>query len=105
MFGWLKKKAAQQSLFNVEINTRTLIVVSNRADAAITSTGAPDSWHIEKVASAQRSLLTDIQLSLANGASLEDVRKRIDLAKSKEPVTRGAEIAIEHVLSYAEQVE
>ena len=103
MFGWLKKKAAQQSLFNVEINTRTLIVVSNRADATTEETGTPDPGRTEEVVAAQRGLLTDIQLALDNGASLEDVRSRIDSAKSKETVTRGAEMAIAHVLCYAER--
>jgi hypothetical protein len=45
VFSWLKKKAAQQSLFNVEINTRTLILVSNRADASIEETGISDPGH------------------------------------------------------------
>lgn len=103
MFGWLKKKAAQQSLFNVEINTRTLIAVSNRADAAIEKTGAPEPGRAEDVVAAQRSLLTDIQLALDNGATLEDVQSRIDSAKSKETVTRGAEMAITHVLTYVER--
>jgi hypothetical protein len=83
VFSWLKKKAAQQSLFNVEINTRTLILVSNRADASIEETGIPDPGHTKKVVAAQGGLLTDIQLALDNGASLEDVRSRIDSAKSK----------------------
>jgi len=30
MFGGLNKKAARQSLFNVEINARRLILVSNK---------------------------------------------------------------------------
>lgn len=103
MFGWLKKKAAQQSLFNVEINTRTPIAVSNRADAEIERTGATDRRGKEAVVAAQKSLLTDIHLALANGASLEEVRSRIESAKSKQSVTRGAETAIAHVLSYAEK--
>lgn len=100
MFGWLKKKAAQQSLFNVEINTRTLIVVSNRADTAIRSTGAPSPGHTEKVVAAQKSLLVDINLALANGATLDEIGSRIEIAKSKETVTAGADMAIAHVLSY-----
>lgn len=103
MFGWLKKKAAQQSLFNVEINTRTLIVVANRADAAIEATGAPDPGCTKEVVAAQRALLTDVRLALDNGANLEDVRSRVDSAKSKETVSRGAEMAITHVLSYTER--
>jgi hypothetical protein len=102
VFAWLKRKAAQASLFNVEINTRTLIAVSNRADASFEETGVPSARRTAEVVTAQRSLLTDIQLALSNGASLEDVRSRIDSAKSKEPVTRGAEMAIAHVITYVE---
>lgn len=102
MFAWLKKKAAQQSLFNVEINTRTLILAANRADAAIQQTGTSDPVHTGKVVSAQKSLLSDIQLALGNGASVENVNSRIAVAKSKEHPTDGAEIAITHVLSYIE---
>jgi hypothetical protein len=102
MLGWLKRKAAQQSLFNVEINTRTLIAVSNRADSSIEEAGVPSARHTAEVVAAQRGLLTDIQLALANGASLADVRARIDSTKSKETVTRGAEMAIAHVMSYVE---
>lgn len=102
MFGWLKRKAAQQSLFNVEINTRTLIAVSNRADASIEETGLPSSRRTAEVVTAQRGLLTDVQLALSNGASMADVRARIDSAKLKETVTRGAEMAIAHVMSYVE---
>ena len=100
MFGWLKKKAAQQSLYNVEINTRTLIVVSNRADEAISKTGKPNPACTTEVAAAQKSLLTDIELALANSASFEDVQSRIEVAKSKEALTRGAEMAIEHVCNH-----
>ncbi len=100
MFGWLKKKAAQQSLYNVEINTRTLIVVSNRADEAISKTGTPNPASTTAVVAAQNSLLTDIELALANGASFEDVQTRIGVAKSKENLTRGAEMAIEHVWNH-----
>lgn len=103
MFGWLKRKAAQQSLFNVEINTRTLIAVSNRVDAAIQRTGASNSADIQKVANAQNSLLTDIKLALDNGAGVEDVKARIDAAKFKETLTKGAEMAIAHVLTYIEK--
>lgn len=100
MLGWLKKKAAQQSLFNVEINTRTLIAVSNRADTKIKKTSAPDVADIQRVRDAQKSLLTDIKLALDNGASVEDVQNRVNTAKAKETLTEGAEMAIEHVLAY-----
>lgn len=103
MFGWLKRKAAQQSLFNVEINTRTLIAVSNRADAFIEGAGTTSPAYIEKVKKAQRALLTDIQLALANGATIDEVQSRIEEAKRKEAPTEGGEMAIEHVLTYVRQ--
>ena len=39
MLSWLRKKAAQQSLFNVELNARSLIIDANGADAIIHKTG------------------------------------------------------------------
>ena len=101
MFKWLERRAAKQSLFNVRINAQTLIAVSNRADAAIGRTATTNPSDIKAVASAQRSLLTDIQLALANGASLSDVEQKIAEAKSKEQiVSAGAEKALAHVLGY-----
>ena len=101
MFKWLERRAAKQSLFNVRINAQTLIAVANRADAAIARTATTNPSVIKAVASAQRSLLTDIQLALANGASLSDVEQKITEAKSKEPaVSAGAEKALRHVLNH-----
>ncbi len=55
MFKWLEKRAAKQSLLNVGINTRTLIVVSNRADAAIQETGASNPDDATKVTQTSRT--------------------------------------------------
>jgi hypothetical protein len=99
MLNWLKKRAAKQSLFNVEINARTLIVVSNKAETSIAETGATTPKLIEKVVSAQKSLLGCIYLALANGASFEEVCTRIDVAKSKESLSLGAKLAIENVVN------
>ena len=105
MFKWLEKRAAKQSLLNVGINTRTLVVVSNRADAAIQETVSSNPDDAAKVTKAQEALLTDIRLALTNGATLEQVKEKIDEAKAKETISKGSELAIDHVLSYAEQAE
>jgi hypothetical protein len=102
MFAWLKKKAAQQSLFNVEINTRTLILVANKTypDEPASAPASEESYRAgtEKV-NAQRSLLHDILLALENGASTDEVRARIEAAKTEEAtLTHGAEMAIDVVL-------
>ncbi len=102
MFKWLKKKAGKQSLFNVKINTKTLILVSNRADENIKATGAEDDAYTREVISAQESLLTDMRLAIDNGMSIQDVKASIEQAKSQYPVSKGAEMAIEHVLKYLE---
>ena len=104
VFKWLEKRAAKQSLLNVGINTRTLVVVSNRADAAIQETGSSNPDDAAKVTKAQEALLTDIRLALANGATLEQVKEKID-AKAKQTVSEGSELAINHVLSHVEQGE
>lgn len=100
LFKWLEARAAKQSLFNVGINTRTLILVSNTADAAIHATGSANPSHTNEVVAAQKSLLADIQLALANGAELSAVQEAIEKAKAKENVTEGAKMAIENVLKY-----
>lgn len=101
MFGWLKKKAAQQSLFNVEINTRTLIFIANEIDKVIMASGSTNESLRRKAVNAQRSLLTDINLALANDASIDDVLARVEVAKSKEKPSEGAKLAVAHVLTYA----
>jgi hypothetical protein len=101
MFGWLKRKAAQQSLFNVELNTRTLILISNRAYPDRPSSTSDEEFRAAtaKVIKAQGSLSQDILLALDNGASLDEVRARILTAKGKEAmITRGAERAIDIVI-------
>jgi len=102
VFNWLKKKAAQQSLFNVEINAMSLILDANRADEAIiTSGGTVNPADIKRVSKSQQELLRDIGLALANGAAIEDVFERIDRARGKHAPGQGAEMAISHVLSFA----
>lgn len=60
MFGWLEKKAAQQSLKNVSINTERLILIGNAADEKIVETGMSDEKATKKVVSVQEDLLTNI---------------------------------------------
>ncbi|AZO68941.1 MULTISPECIES: hypothetical protein [unclassified Mesorhizobium] len=100
IFGWLKGKAAKQSLFNVEITTRTLIVVANKAHEAIAVSLSSNPADASRVASAQKAVLSDVALAIDNGASVEDVLARIEMAKSKEKMTSGAEMAVAHMISY-----
>lgn len=109
MFGWITKKAAQQSLFNVELNTRTLIAIANRAYPDHPDNSAePVSDEIyragtEKVLKAQRNLLQDILLALDNGAPVDEVRARIEQAKTKEAIiTLGAKMAVATVIDEVE---
>ncbi|MCW5696431.1 MAG: hypothetical protein KIS96_06805 [Bauldia sp.] len=102
MLGWLKKKAAQQSLFNVELNTACLIVDASRADAALVASGGQTNpADINRVKKSQQALLNDIGLAIANGATLEDVQARINKVRAKHPSNQGADMAIVHVLQYA----
>jgi len=100
MFKWLKKKAGEQSLKNVRINTETLILVSNKADENIKITGMPDESHTQTVISAQESLLQDMKLAVANGMSVQQVEGAVGEAKSKYDLSKGAEMAIENVFRY-----
>ena len=102
MFKWLKKKAGEQSLYNVKINTKTLILKSNRAHENIQATGGEDDALTREVISAQEALLYDMRLAIDNGMSTQDVKASVEQAKSQHPVSKGAEMAIEHVLTYLE---
>lgn len=103
MFGWLEKKAAQQSIFNIGINTKTLILISNRADEAIEQSGKDNPANTKDIVSAQKALLTDIELALANKATLSEVLNKIEEVKLDYTVSQGAELAIKHVLSYVKK--
>src|SRR5262245_21138557 len=85
MFGGLNKKAARQSLFNVEINARRLILVANKAYQADTVNDKQafraDTEQLLKV---EDDLYMAISLALDNGASLDEICYRIEIAKIKE---------------------
>lgn len=100
MFKWLEKKAGEQSLKNVRINTETLILVSNKADENIKNTGMSDEMHTKKVISAQESLLEDMKLAIANGMSVQQVEGVVAEVKSKYDLSKGVEMAIENVFRY-----
>ena len=105
MFKWLKDKAekaaASTSLLNVTINTKTLASIANQADSRIQQFGEMHAPDIEKVTKAQISLLTDIQLCLANGLTMNAVQAAIAEALASEYVSSGAKMAIEHVIKSA----
>ncbi|MES0178694.1 hypothetical protein NKJ86_08860 [Mesorhizobium sp. M0025] len=100
IFGWLKEKAAKQSLFNVEITTRTLILVANKAHEKIAISHSSNPADASQVVAAQKAILSDVALAIDNGASVEDVLARIEVARGKEKMTSGAEMAVAHVISY-----
>ena len=83
MFGGLNKKAAQQSLFNVEINARRLILVTNNAYQADLDDKQAFRADTEKILKVEDDLYRDISLALDNGASLDEICYRIEIARSK----------------------
>jgi len=84
MFGGLNKKAARQSLFNVEINARRLILVTNKAYQAGLDDKQAFRAATEKILKVEDDLYRDISLALDNGASLDEICYRIEIAKIKE---------------------
>lgn len=99
MLNWLKDKmtkaAANQCKFNIKINTQTLATIANKADARIDEDK-------KKVHSAQVSLLQDIQLGIANGLTIQEIREVVNEALKGEDLLEGAKIAVEHVLDSTE---
>ena len=98
MLKWLKKKSGEVSLYNVKLNTKTLILVSNRAHENIQATGKDDDALTKEVMSAQADVLEDMRLAIDNGMSIQDVEASVEKAKSQLSVSEGAELAIAHVL-------
>ena len=84
MFGGLNKKSARQSLFNVEINARRLILVTNKAYQADLDDKQAFRADTEKILKVEDDLYRDISLALDNGASLDEICYRIEIAKIKE---------------------
>jgi hypothetical protein len=84
MFGGLNKKAARQSLFNVEINARRLILVTNKAYQADPDDKQAFRADTENILKVEDDLYRDISLALDNGASLDEIFYRIEIAKIKE---------------------
>ena len=84
MFGGLKKKAARQSLFNVEINARRLILVRDKVYQADLDDKQVFRADIEKLLKVEDDLYRDVSLALDNGASLDKICARIEIAKIKE---------------------
>jgi len=110
MFKWLKEKATQaaakQCKLNISLNAKTLVSVSNRADAAITASGGKsNNSDIQQVIKAQENLLKDIILGCSNGVSLEIIKSEIiNPIISGGEVSDGAKLAINHVLDSAKDV-
>jgi hypothetical protein len=90
MFGGLNKNAARQNLFNVEINARRLILVTNKAYQADPDDQQAFRADTEKILKVEDDLYGDISLALDNGASLDEICYRIEIAKIKEGYGRPA---------------
>ena len=73
---WLEKRARKQCEFNIQINTRTLVAASNRADANLKESGHQvNPGDAKEVNDAQRRLRDDIVLGLSNGLTLDQIRQ------------------------------
>ena len=90
----LNKKAARQSLFNVEINAR--ILVTNKVYQADLDDKQAFRDATQKVLKVEDYLYRDISLALDNGSSLDEICYRIKIAKIKEAsVSLRAKMAID----------
>jgi len=110
MFKWLKNKATQaaanQCKLNINLNAKTLLSVSNQADAAITTSGGKtNNSDIQRVIKAQEELLKDIILGCSNGLSLDIIKSEIiNPIITSAIVSDGAQLAINHVLDSAKDI-
>jgi len=110
MFKWLKDKATQaaakQCKLNISLNAKTLLSVSNHADAAITTSGGKtNNSDIQQVIKVQEELLKDIILGCSNGLSLEIIKSEIiNPIIAEGEVSDGAKLSINHVLDSAKDV-
>src|SRR5215813_10803137 len=105
MFGWLKEKATKAALstcrFNIVLTAQTLLSIANDADARIEKTAAVNPYDVKRVRNAQQRLLTDVQIGLANGMTMQQIRNLIVEATIKDHMSIGGCKAIEHVLDTA----
>jgi len=82
MLGLHKKKTAQQkNLFDVEIDARRLILVTNKMYQADPNDKQALFADIKKILKVEDDLYYDIFLALDNGASLKEICNRIEIAK------------------------
>lgn len=109
MFKWLKTKAAQaaanQCKINIRLNTKTLAAISNKADENIAASGgATNEDDLRRVVKAQEALLKDIILGHSNGLSLDEIRSTVVEPELKKiEVSKGARLAIDHVMKSAHE--
>ena len=110
MFDWIKGKATQaaanQCKINIRLNTKTLVAISNKADENIQSSGgSTNDGDIQKVVKAQEELLKDIILGHSNGLSIEEIKNTVVNPVLEDiEVSDGASLAVEHVMSTANDV-
>ena len=107
MLKWLKEKttkaAANQWKFNIKLNTKKLVFISNKASDNINvSGGQTNKDDVRRVVKAQEELLKDILLGCSNGLSLDEIKNDIIVpVLEKLEVSDGANLAIDHVIKSA----
>ncbi len=109
VFKGIKKKftqaAANQCKFNIKLNLKTLVGISNAVDERIVASGGlVNEGDTRRVVNAQKELLTDIILAHSNGLTIETIKKTvIEPELTKIQVTPGARLAIDHVIKAAKE--
>lgn len=88
---------------NIILKSRTLVMESNSAYDRILATWTHNDPDVATVRSAQDSLLFDIQLGMATGLQIDDITKVIEEATKEMDVSKGARMALDHVLKSVAQ--
>lgn len=109
MLGWLKKKGTEavqrQCKFNIKLNAKTLVSISNRAHAHLEESGGKvNEYDKTQVYNAQKRLLEDIILGCSNGLAIDEIETSVIQPILNEPdVSRGASLAVSHVIKSAKE--
>lgn len=107
MFSWLKKKGIETvqrtCIFNIKLNTKTLILVANRVFKDMEKAGGKlNEYDKTKVYKAQRNLLEDIILGYSNGLTLDEIETSVIKPILCEPnVSYFASLMIDAVIKNA----
>lgn len=94
MLGWFKKKAAEKQESNIRETLAKLIQASDEAHATIERLGDSFPQQKEAIYRLQNQLMFD----LVGPISLDEIKQRIfEPALSRQGVTEGARMALDHV--------